>query len=282
LQYISSKAFSNCPLKKVVFPATLLEISPSAFSNALWRSRVRFEGPPLFAIDNHFLLSLDSRIIFRALSSRSELLIGSNIEGIGAGAFDGSEISAVIFESGSRLSEIGAEAFSSCRQLRAFSVPESVEVLGDGCFRWCSDMDTIAFEGSSRMRRIGEHAFSGCNLQSITIPQLTEEIDGSAFVNCPLIAIRVATGNLHFKIEGSMVVTSDGTGIVRYFGLDREIFIGNKFTILGKSCFEDCKHLDRINFEVGSTLERIDRAALRDCSSLPSIEIPATVTVLEE
>jgi hypothetical protein len=69
---------------------------------------------------------------------------------------------------------------------------------------------------------------------------------------------------------------------VRYFGLDREIAIGKKVKILGKSCFEGCKHLDRIDFEVGSELERIDRSALRGCGSLMWIEIPVSVERIEE
>jgi hypothetical protein len=43
-------------------------------------------------------------------------------------------------------------------------------------------METIEFEGPSRLKKIGKWAFSGCPLHSITIPVLTEEIDGSAFV----------------------------------------------------------------------------------------------------
>jgi hypothetical protein len=111
---------------------------------------------------------------------------------------------------------------------------------------------------------------------------LTEEIDGSAFVNCPLIAIQVATGSLNFKVEGNLLVTPDGTEIVRCFGLDREIVVGNKVKVLGKSCFEGCGHLDRIDFEIGSELERIGPAALRGCESLVRIAIPPSVTIIEK
>jgi hypothetical protein len=69
---------------------------------------------------------------------------------------------------------------------------------------------------------------------------------------------------------------------VRYFGLDREILIRRKVKVLGKSCFDGCKCLDRIDFEVGSELERISHAALRCCASLVSIEISSSVAILEE
>jgi hypothetical protein len=52
--------------------------------------------------------------------------------------------------------------------------------------------------------------------------------------------------------------------------------------VLRKSCFEGCKHLDHIDFEIGSEVERIGAAALRDCVSLSSIVISASVTIIEE
>jgi hypothetical protein len=143
-------------------------------------------------------------------------MIGSNIEMIGANAFDRHyALSALLFESGSRLREIGSEAFRLCTYLREFNMPESGEIIGDRCFHGCTEMETIEFEGSSRLKTIGELAFSGCPLHSITNPVLTEEIDGSAFCDCPLISIQVAPENVNFKIEGNRLVTSDGTELVK-------------------------------------------------------------------
>jgi hypothetical protein len=143
-------------------------------------------------------------------------------------------------------------------------------------------METLEFEGLSRLKKIGERAFSGCNLHSITIPSLTEEIDGSAFVHCPLSEIQVAPENVNFKIEGSQLITSDGTAIVRYFGEDPQIFVGARVKVLRKSCFEGCKHIIEIEFELGSDLERIGAAALRNCESLWTIDIPASGRIIEE
>jgi hypothetical protein len=120
------------------------------------------------------------------------------------------------------------------------------------------------------------------SLRSITIPASTEEIDGSAFVGCSSLKIQVATRNLNFKVEGYLLVTSDGTVIVRYFGRDRAILVGEKVKVLGKSCFEGCHQFERIYFEIGSELERINRSALRGCLSLMWIEIPASVERIEE
>jgi hypothetical protein len=279
LRYIRSGAFLGCDFIEDVVLASDVEIDPLAFSRQVWHDSVTFEG---FLIDDYCIQSVDARVLVGALSEDPQVLIGSGIEVIGANAFQCHSASSVLFVSGTRLSEIGSGAFAGCEELREFKVPESVEILGDRCFETCLNMETIEFEESSRLRKIGEKAFGSCKLHSITIPALTEEIDGSAFADCPLITIRIAPENPNFKVEGNLLMTSDGTEIVRCFGRNREIIVGRKVKVLGKSCFEGCKHLDRIGFEVGSELESIGPAALRDCDSLVSIEIPVSVTIIEE
>jgi hypothetical protein len=101
-------------------------------------------------------------------------------------------------------------------------------------------------------------------------------------LNCPLIAIQVVSENLHFKVEGNLLITSDGTEIVRYFGLDRDIIVRQEVKVFRNSCFECCKYLDQIIFEPGSELERIGQAAFRDCVSLMSIDIPKSVAILDK
>jgi hypothetical protein len=191
-------------------------------------------------------------------------------------------MSAVLFESGARLREIGSDAFSNCCQISRFTVPESVEILGDRCFEDCPKLETIEFDGSSRLKTIGARAFLGCKLHSITIPALTEEIDGSAFLDCPSIAIQVAPGNQNFSVEGNLLLASAGTEIVRYFGFDSHIIVGKKVKVLRKSCFEGCRYLNQLEFEIGSELERIGPRALSDCQSLSSIEIHARVTIIDK
>jgi hypothetical protein len=200
----------------------------------------------------------------------SEVLIESNIEVIGANALRDSKVPAVNFQSAARLREIAAGAFAKCTELKAVNVPEPVEIIGPQCFEGCFGMGTIEFEAASRLERIGDRALAGCPLCLIIIPASTREIDGSAFVDCDLPSIRVASENENSRIEGNWLVTFDGTEILRYFGMDPEV------KVFVKSCMEGCKHLGGIDFEKGSELEQIDPAALRNYASLLEIVIPAS------
>jgi hypothetical protein len=143
-------------------------------------------------------------------------------------------------------------------------------------------MTAITFEDSSKLRKIGERVFDRSRLGSITIPASTEEIDGSAFVGCPLMVIEVAPGSRNFQVETNLLLRSDGTEIVRYFGPELEVIVPAKVEIFRKSCFEECTHVEQILFETDSKLRRICRSALSKCTSLMSISITASVYVIEE
>jgi hypothetical protein len=110
----------------VVIPVSIREIDPYAFSREVWPHSVTYDGTALFLVDNELICSVDSRAMLDDLSDGPGLLIGSNIEVIGANAFTPLKVPSVLFESGTRLREIGREAFALCDKLEASSVPEPV------------------------------------------------------------------------------------------------------------------------------------------------------------
>lgn len=64
-----------------------------------------------------------------------------------------------------------AERFIALDELEHISkivLPESVEVIGDGTFRWCDHLDNISIPSS--IRQIGHGAFLECPLDSVVLP----------------------------------------------------------------------------------------------------------------
>jgi hypothetical protein len=292
LQCIRETAFASCRLETVILPATVKEIDPYAFDARVW-PLVQFDGPSNLSIIGEFLCSADSCILLRSLAPRAfisrncpeppPIVIPAVIEVIGPRPFKTvSSITGVCFETGTRLKEIGESAFARYHRLTEFIVPSSVEMIGDRCFEDCSNLTTIVFEDSSNLKRIGERAFAKSRLTSITIPASTEKTDGSAFVGCPGDLIEVAPASQNFMTQSNLLMTSNGTEIVRYFGREFEITIPAKVEILRKSCFQVCTLINKILFENDSRLQTIARYGLSDCESLNSISIPASVKVIEE
>jgi hypothetical protein len=222
-------------------------------------------------------------VILQCFANAKRIVIPPTIEVIGPEAFNNcTALTTLIFGSGSRVREIGSKAFFRCFRLTTFIAPDSLEILGDGCFDYCRELKAIDFGESSQLKVIGGGTFLRCKLTSITIPASTEEIDGSAFVDCPLITIRVASGSQNFIVDGNLLLTSDGCKVVRCFGQVREVIVRATVEMLGKSCFEKCKHLERVVFENGSKLRRIGPCALSGCEFLASIAIPALVDIIED
>jgi hypothetical protein len=266
LRYISREAFGGYHLERVCLPASVIEIDPSAFIPGVWKI-LQFEKQSHILVHGGFLFAADSGTVLGQVGSADIFEVPAQFEEIGKNAFRGFVAFAFMFENGSRLREIGEEAFSES-ELRAVSVPSSVEILGDRCFENCPLLQKVTFEEPPRLKKIVSRAFARSRLQSFTIPALTNEIDGSALVQCPLEEIDIDTWNQMFIVRGNTVLTSDVIEIVKAFGVKGGIHVPSDFEILQKSCFELLRGMTELSIESVSKLRRISRSALTDCDSL--------------
>jgi hypothetical protein len=89
----------------------------------------------------------------------------------------------VIFESESKLKEMGKRAFS-WSGLKSIRIPNNVEKLGDGCFCNCESLSEVIFESESKLKEIGGSAFSSSGLKSIRIPNNVEKLGDGCFSWC--------------------------------------------------------------------------------------------------
>jgi hypothetical protein len=67
--------------------------------------------------------------------------------------------------------------------------------------------------------------------------------------------------------------------LVRYLGASQDVHIWKEVIILGKSCFQGCKHVESITFSKESELKRIEELCFHSCF-FKSICIPRTVEIL--
>jgi hypothetical protein len=161
-------------------------------------------------------------------------------------------------------------------------VPGEIESLSRGCF-YGTDIRTLKFENDSQLRRIDSQAFFRCwSLYSICIPSNVDSIDGSAFSESGILAIRVAEGNRHFRVSGEFLTSFDGTSLIRYFGRDSEVKIGCAIERICVGSFSKCKHLRELEFESPSRVRSIEGQAFEECRMLESICIPASVEIISE
>jgi hypothetical protein len=80
------------------------------------------------------------------------------------------------------LDSIGKNAFWMCSLLSEITLPESVAVIGDGAFAYCTQLEMFTV---SALSSLGMGAFVGCtHLKSVSIGGTLTEIPPKTFMNC--------------------------------------------------------------------------------------------------
>ena len=199
---------------------------------------------------------------------------------------------------------IGEEMFYQS-DLRSVVIPTNVTTVGYSAFKRCSKLATVTFEKGSQLKTIGggysssSHfgtysdyygAFSDCSsLTSIEIPASVETIEATAFKRCSkLTTITFEKGSL-LKTIGGGYYSSYYHGAFSDCSSLTSIEIPASVETIEATAFSDCSKLATVTFEKGSQLKIIGGGysssyyygAFLGCSSLTSIEIPASVETIE-
>jgi hypothetical protein len=157
-------------------------------------------------------------------------------------------LTAVTFESGSRLERIEKSAFLRSG-LQSIVIPSSVIVFSESSFSWCKSLESGIFETGSRLERIENSAFEFSGLKSIVIPSSVIVLSERSFGSCEsLESVIFETGSRLERIENSAFLRS---------GL-KSIVIPSSVIVLSERSFGSCESLESVIFESGSRMERID------------------------
>lgn len=112
----------------------------------------------------------------------------------------------------------------------------------------CHELTTVDLSNNLKVR-IGDEMFYTCSkLSKIVLPNNILEIGESAFYGCSSL---------------------------------KNIDIPDKVTEIGYSAFEPCSSLRSVTFEKGSQLKYMVEGVFCDCEALTSIEIPASVEMID-
>lgn len=178
LTEIKEKMFYGCTaLSTLVLPDNVEEIGTSAF-----------EGCTNYNID-HLPSGLKSlgKAAFKN-SGIIEITLPSSIEpmGMGENVFQSCvNLKNVVFEEDEENEEIitvlPAYTFSGCSNLESFTLPASIETIGEYAFNNCSGLKLVVLDNIVEIR---SNAFSYCNnLKAITLPTITT-LGSRAFSYC--------------------------------------------------------------------------------------------------
>ena len=222
------------------------------------------------------------------------LILPNTLITIGEEMFYQSKLKTVVIPANA--TTIGNSAFEQCASLISIDIPANVETIGTAVFWGCSSLTTVTFEKGSQLKTIGGGsssyygAFSYCTaLTSIEIPASVETIGASAFKDCSKLA------TVTFEKESQLKTIGGGYSEPNYYGVFSDctaltsIEIPASVETIEAAAFKGCSSLATVTFENGSQLKTIGGGnshsyyygAFSYCSSLTSIEIPASVETIK-
>ncbi len=302
---IVDRAFINCSdLKTISIPATVKKIGVEAFRNC---SKIKtfdvptsleyigasgFEGcTALTAFD---LLKTQittlSDNVFSSCVGLKELDI-TNITTIGkfalfncknlvvkiSGTNDNYEVvDSILYKKG----QTEIIRYPATLRQNEFTIPSTVKVICEGAFQNVSRLSTLIVPET--VEEIELNAIVDCtNLESITLPFIGNKAEGELVEGRNTDFGCIFGGEkpemLYVTITGGKVVDNDAFSNLAYV---YSVELGSTFEVIGLSAFENCVYLESIIFDPNAKITTINERAFSKCSSLTSINIPASVTII--
>ncbi len=225
-----------------------------------------------------------------AFNQITELFIPKGVTKLGEGCFrDCKKLERVVFEEGSRISEIPENAFSGCKNLREVVLPPA-RIIGSRAFAGTNIVELTIKEGTSR---IGDAAFESSSLAVVNIPSSLKDIGYAPFARTgSLKRFNVSENNRWFLSDTNCLITSEGVlvqgvsdpvipdGIIEiaaesFMNILGEIdfFIPKSVKKIGNDAFLNGK-IKSVTFESGSELSEIGMYAFGGCHNLTEIRLP--------
>ena len=176
------------------------------------------------------------------------VVINEGVTSIGQKAFSQHENMTSITIANS-VTTIGVQAFNLCKGLTSFTVPNGVTNIDMGAFDQCSNMETFHI---------------GTRLATIDNSGIFPECTG-------LTTFTVNATNDHFKAEGGVLFSKDGTELVAYpAAKDATTYtIPNGVTTIRSYAFDKCTNLTEVT--IPSSVATIGNGAFCNCTNLATI-----------
>ena len=248
---IPENMFSYCDsLETIVIPAGITSIGRSSFYSCDNLSSISIPGS-VVSIASGAFLDCDNLKSAGPTGGNFNFEFGW-VNEIPERAFAGCE-SLYSVDLPDSLNAIGSSAFSGCISLQSINIPANVTSIGSGAFYQCSALKTMILpEGITRIER--NLLYECSSLSYIYIPKNISYVGLSAFYGCDSL---ISAGPA-------------GTGKSVEYGWTEEIPM-NAFADM--SCLQDVNIADGIKL--------IGRGAFENCSSLNSIEFPASIESID-
>ena len=271
-------------LEEITLPArmTSVELASALFDgcDALENIYVEAGSANYVSVDGLLCDETGATLLYYPSGRTGAFTVPVTITAIGDGAFrDCAYLERVTFGENSNVTSIGGYAFSGCRRLEAFTIPETVTEIGTYAFENCATLEEITLTGQSVT--VGNYAFSGCeSLDSVSIGASVESFNFiPVFNDCAAITtVNVDPNNAFFATYDDVLYNKDLTTLIFCPRGRTEVSIADSTLVIGDNAFESCQITD-VTLPDGVTT--IGASAFY-FSQLEQINIPASVATISD
>ena len=305
LKNIGASAFEKCAsLEKIYFLGDKPSIGAGAIPSGVeiyclsgtsgWDPSV-----PVLALETYAGIGysfsyyvIDGKATVHSWISGTDIVIPSHLGGypveeVGNESFRGKQITSVVFDDA--ITKIGVRAFYGCSRLVTAVLPSSLVMVGDEAFRSCSRLNNVDLQNAEY---IGFESFRMCrSFTEVIIPDSVTVMMGGAFRVCSsVVSLTIGSGiteipdwafdryssleNLEIRGKVTSVGNNAFLNIVSDAPKLERISLPYAETI-GSGAFSGCIELKEVIF--GDGLKEIGAEAFRNCRSLQTISLPASV-----
>ena len=182
---------------------------------------------------------------------------------------------------GIAVTEIGAEAFKGCTNLKSITIGMNITSVGQSAFANCGALESADILGNPvNGLTLGSRAFECCyNLSRVNIGAGVFEINYDSFDSCDKLRVfSVDDANPYYKDNDANLYTKDGTTLVRYAigKMDRVFEVPKGVTTIAPSAFADADNLFEVVVE--NDVTTIGSYAFLSCYNLVKVTLGSGVS----
>lgn len=284
LKSIGSYAFLGCDgLESITIPPSVQKLGYYVFDDNLQKLIIA-DGEQPITVTAHEL----GDEYLNDIGSPQYAYIGrqinqEKIEGKEKRLFGGSFYNTQNIEIGNNITEIEANAFYCCTNLKSIILPEKLTRINEKAFCYCTSLESIVLPKSLKyigsrafaedkaitqiilpdgLQEIGEYAFNGCGFVDVKIPNSVTNIGNAAFGSCS-------------NLSNLIIEDGDNTLYADYLGSVRDLYLGRE-TIYKKTGYWSGFECE--NLEIGEKITEIPANAISRTSRLKTVKLPETIT----
>lgn len=280
LETVGAGAFRNTALTRLVLPGAVNSLGELAFEGCTELVYVDLSLTSLTSVSDG---------MFKGFTKLETVLLPTNLETIGKGAFENTAIKSIVIpasvvtvgesafedcsalvsvEFGAAVETIGAYAFVRASSLTVVSLPASVRQIGVGAFEE-SGVSTLSFAENGALETIGDRAFWRTAVKSVSVPKSVKTVGAESFAdNQQLTSLVFAEGGMLESVGAGAFRNDENLSSVNWGKAAAEVA-----TVIGGRAFEGCSSI--VELTIPYTVSEIGQMAFYNLKNLKKLAIGA-------